>query len=82
MNLLNGGKTGFCSGSGKCASLDKIHFNIYRKEFFAFLPVVYDLQSCKIAQRQGADNLKGVLDKTPVIAFALFEVIYIFFLKV
>lgn len=43
---------------------------------------VYDLQSCKIAQRQGADNLKGVLDKTPVIAFALFEVIYIFFLKV
>ena len=42
--------------------LDKIHLYVYRKDFFEFLPSVHDLQSCKIAQRQGADNLKSVVD--------------------
>ena len=64
INLLNISKTVFCSRRGKSVvpALDKIHLHVYRKDFFAFLPSVCDLQSYKIVQRQGADNLKSMTD--------------------
>ena len=32
--------------------VDKIHLHVYRQELFALISIIYNLQSCKIAQRQ------------------------------
>lgn len=67
MNLLNRYKTGFYSRGRKSVvpPLEKMYLHTYGKALFAFLSIIYNLQSCVIVQRQNADNPKNVLDRTP-----------------